>query len=154
MFNTLKEIQETLSYDDLRKYAAESLDKSPVEIKELLKSYNIEVSDSAANECYELVNSINIVGEEELENVTGGTCYSSGVANPETGAVKEYVIVTAFNPCPLNGMTDWHADRTCGQCGSKFAVGPTMYCSMRWRGHNTPKVLHEYGREGLAFVDD
>ena len=157
MYNTLKQIQEALSDEDLNKYANKAIGKNAEEIVEILKKDNIEVSLEAAKECVDYLKSIDIVSDEELENVTGGTCYSEGVADPETGTVRQYVIVTAGNPCPLNGITDWIASRTCGSCHSCFAIGPTMYCSRRWKGHNTPKVtkgLYGPDIESVSFVDD
>ena len=77
MFNTLKEMQETISYEDLCKYTYESFGKSPAEIKELLKSYNIEVTDSVAKECFVFMESINVINDDQLDNVSGGHVSSS-----------------------------------------------------------------------------
>ena len=156
MFNTLKEMQETIPYEDLCKYTYESVGKAPKGIIELLKSHDIEVTDSVAQECYDFIKELRTMEDDELENVAGGTCYSSGVTDPESGITREYVIVTVGNACPLNGMTDWITNNWCGPCGSSFGIGATLYCNRRWRGHNTPRVFHDRGVKGesVGFDDD
>ena len=137
MFNTLKEMQETLSYDDLCKYANESLGKSSEEIKELLKSYGVEVSDSTANECYEFIKGIDVVSDEELENVAGGSCYSSETFESlglepcyRYPLNKNYhpLITTYGNSCKLIDGAE-----TCSYCWwlSKEAGNMASYCRCR-----------------------
>ena len=72
MINSLKELRETLSLEDLDKYYAESLNKNAEEIKDLLKEYNVDVSLECANECYEFCKRYVELKEEDLLNVAGG----------------------------------------------------------------------------------
>ena len=72
MFNTLKEMQETIPYEDLCKYTYESVGKSAEEIKELLKSHDIEVTDSVAKECYDFMKDIDVMTDDELMMISGG----------------------------------------------------------------------------------
>ena len=69
---------------------------------------------------------INVMTDDELENVAGGTCYSDDVTDPKSGITREYVIVTVDNVCPLNGMTDWITSKWCGPCDSSFGIGATL----------------------------
>lgn len=107
------------------------------------------------------------LGDEELENVAGGTCYSGGVTCPadagnleSRGKSRPYVIVTAGNSCPLNGATARHLPgkglgKTCGSCPDHFTISPTMYCSVRWEGHDTVWVKRDGWRSlQFGFKDD
>lgn len=72
MINSLKELREKISLDDLDKYYEESLDKNAEEIKDLLKGYNVDISLECANECYEFCKRYIELKEEDLINVAGG----------------------------------------------------------------------------------
>ena len=77
MFNTLNELKGSLSIEELLKYSNELVGKSSEEIKAVLKTHDIEVSDMAAGECFEYLNAVKTMSDEELENVTGGGCEST-----------------------------------------------------------------------------
>ena len=139
MFNTLKEMQEALSYTDLCKYADESLGKSAEEIKEILKSHDIEVTDSTANECYEFMKGINVLSEEELDNVAGGSCYSAdtydslGISFSDIrGQQGHYhpLITTIGNSCKLYDEFDGSGCRGCTWV-NKASGTMTYYCEAR-----------------------
>lgn len=73
MINSLKQLQETLSKEDLARYYNESTGKTPEEIKELFKNNNIEISDEAAIECFEFCKNIVDITKDGLdEQVVGG----------------------------------------------------------------------------------
>ena len=73
------------------------------------------------------------VSGEELENVTGGTCYSKGkgVADPEWGEQRRYAIVSPLNICPI------FEHLLCTSCAHSFRIGATWYCRNRYweNGH-------------------
>ena len=95
------------------------------------------------------------LSDEELENVTGGTCFSSGVTDPETGETNEYAIVSPLNSCPLNSLTEGQ-NLKCKDCKCYFRIGPTWYCAIRWKGHNTAYCgFHpDLGPAYICFIDD
>ena len=72
MYNTLKEIQDALSYEDLCKYVDKTIGKTAEEIIKILKKDNIEISAEAAKECVEYLKGVDAILNKELENVTGG----------------------------------------------------------------------------------
>ena len=127
--------------------------KSYASVEELIKDVP-DVDSKILKALYNQYNS-NDLSEEELENVNGGTCFSSGVKNPNTGETKKYAIVSPLNLCPLNGMAIWRENTVCGSCSSAFTVSGTWYCDRRWKGHNTPKLFDPgSNQEGLGFIDD
>ena len=84
---------------------------------------------------------IDVVQDEEHENASGGhTCYSDGVKD-SSGEFQKYVIVTALNTCPMRKSFGI----MCAACGYHFTIGPTMYCSGRWKGHD------RYDKESNTF---
>lgn len=95
------------------------------EVKNTQKSFE---NENAESNIEELV-------DEELEEVSGGTTYSSGVVctapGENYGIKRQYVIVTALNTCP-SGNGD-----ICGACSASFGKGLTLYCCNRWKGHDT-----------------
>ena len=137
MFNTLKEIEDALSYENLCKYTDEVMGKSKEEIKEILKSHNIEASDFAVDECYDYIKDITAISEEELENVAGGSCYSSDTFaslgfDPSLfyGQQSHYhpLITTIGNSCKLK-----EGGSTCLSCRHLFkpSDSATCYCNAR-----------------------
>ena len=76
MYNTLKEIQNSLSDKDFNKYVGKLSGKTAEEIMETLKLDNIEISIEAAKECANCLKEVGAVSDEELENITGGGCGS------------------------------------------------------------------------------
>ena len=151
MYNTLKEIQDALSEEELYMYADKAEGKTAEEVVEILKRDNIEISIEAAKECVDYLKDIEIVSDEELENVTGGTCFSSGVTDPKTGENRKYAIVSPLNKCPLTKFCELPFSSTCNGCDSHFIDGSTWYCRDRWEGHNTP---YEDEYHILHFIDD
>lgn len=73
MINSLEELRNSLTLDDLNKYYEESIGKNPEEIKDLLKSHDVEISTECANDCYKFCESVIKIKESELNNVAGGT---------------------------------------------------------------------------------
>ena len=134
MYTTLKEIQDSLSEKELFMYADKAEGKTPEEVVEMFKTDNIEISIEAAKEGIDYLKGVEIVSDEELENVTGGTCYSSGVKDPLTGQNRKYAIVSPANICPIN-----YYPGTCNGCGEYFVIKLTWYCRRRWKENDPAK---------------
>lgn len=85
MYNTLKEIQNSLSEKELYMYADKAEGKTAEEIIEMLKSDSIEISIEAAKECIDYLEKTGSILDEELENIAGGGCGSNREpkSNPE-----------------------------------------------------------------------
>lgn len=156
MYNTLKEIQNSLSIKDLYRFGNEATNKTAEEIIDIFKKDNIVISLDAAKECVDFLKDIDSVEiqDEELGNVTGGTCYGGdGVVGPEPDFAKHpYVVVTVGNSCPgYDGDGFAVPHHTCACCCRHFWRGAREYCSIRWKGHErlaNPSVK-EYG----VFLD-
>lgn len=110
---------------------------SKEELLELAKAENIKLSDKEVNNIFISANANGVLSDEELDNISGGTCYSSGVECPQScgyeesrGKTRPYVIVTAGNTCPKSPYT-------CCTCSWHFSDEITMYCAARWKGHDT-----------------
>lgn len=73
------------------------------------------------------------VSNEELDNVTGGTCYSKGkgVVDPYHGEQRRYAIVSPLNVCNIK-YWERRVDGFCMKCNESFRKGATWYCSRRW----------------------
>lgn len=127
--------------------------KSFSSVEELIKEVP-DIDPEILKSLYNQYNSTDL-SEEELENVTGGTCFSSGVKDPETGVVKKYAIVSPLNSCPLNALSTNYST-LCTSCPKHFIVGATWYCRDRWEGHNTAYLgFHpDAGPNCLYFIDD
>ena len=134
MYHTLKEIQDALSDKQLYMYADKAEGKTPEEVVEMFKTDNIEISIEAAKEGIDYLKGVEIVSDEELENVAGGTCYSSGVKDPLTGRNRKYAIVSPANSCPIN-----YYPGTCYSCGANFIIKATWYCRLRWKENDPAK---------------
>lgn len=131
MYKTRKEIIDALEEKDLNEYGKKAVGKSPEEIVEIFKEGNIDISIDAAKECFDYLKSVDVIEDEELDNVAGGTCYSSGAVDPRPGhdhTERPYVIVTIGNSCIA-----W--EDTCTTCKHHFVGTPSWYCSIRWKGH-------------------
>lgn len=72
MINTLEELRNSDSLENLNKYYEESLGKNAEEIKALFNSYGIEMSDACAKECFDFYKSVEAIKDEELVEITGG----------------------------------------------------------------------------------
>ena len=153
MYNSLREIREALSTKDLYKYGELANNKTAEEIIEMLKNYNIDISLAAAKEAVEaLIDFDNIeVQDQELADVAGGTCFSGGITDPQTGISKKYAIVSPWNICPTNKLTEYlPTRRLCDSCDKHFVIKGKWYCRDRWEGHNTPARKDN----SLTFIDD
>ena len=84
------------------------------------------------------------LSDEELDNIAGGTCYSSGVQGPG-GRFDNYVITTPGNTCDYyeegHAMSSWSAPRTCDNCRHCFMVmnSLTSYCGRRTESNDPMK---------------
>ena len=134
MYTTLKEIQDALSDKQLYMYADKAEGKTPEEVVEMFKTDNIDISIEAAKEGIDYLKDVEIVSDEELENVTGGTCYSSGVEDPLRGNFRKFAIASPLNSCPIN-----YYPGVCAQCGEYFIINGTWYCRLRWKENDPAK---------------
>ena len=113
---------------------------SKEELLELAKSENIELSEADLNNLFVSICPSKELSDEELENVTGGTCYSSctyealGIEPVSAaGAVRPWyhpVITTMANHCSLDYQhKEW--GYACNVCPYHHTIGPTVYCRAR-----------------------
>ena len=100
--------------------------KSVEELMALAKENGVVLTKEGAAKYFAEFHREGELADEELDNVAGGTCYSSGVTDPKSGEWRQYAIVTGVNVCP-------YIERlACMNCSKAFAIGPTMYCRVRW----------------------
>ena len=99
--------------------------KSVEELLKLAEAYGYEVSKEEAEEIYAELNQAGELSDEELENVTGGGCYSTD---------KEgLLIVTAGNRCELFEQSSFESGSTCLSCYYQYPDGLVTYCRRRSR---------------------
>ena len=98
------------------------------ELKKVCADEKINVSDDKLKQCYDLYHSGSAeLSDDELDNVSGGACYSSGVDGPN--GFHQYLITTAGNSCLGHTSDSKPFLYTCGTCKYSFGIGLTMYCS-------------------------
>ena len=106
--------------------------KSAEELIALAKENGIEISEEAAAKYFAELNKEGELADEELDNVAGGACYSSGVWGPN--GYKHYAIVTAANSCSGSDVANLNYQtihNICANCRHSFSAGATMYCAIR-----------------------
>ena len=109
---------------------------SKEELLELAKKENVEVSDDEIQALLATTGTNKELSDEELENVTGGTCHSSctyydlGITPDELQNIYYHpVITTAGNWCDLyRGRPNLAG---CNVCEFHYTIGPTIYCRKR-----------------------
>ena len=108
------------------------------ELLELAKLENVEVSEDEIQALLASAGANKDLSDEELENVSGGTCYS-GSTYAELGITPDYpqrpeyhpVITTVGNMCSShNNPGFWEG---CNTCTHHHTIGPTIYCKIRSR---------------------
>ena len=99
--------------------------KSVEELLALAKENGIELTEEEVTKYFAMFRKEGELADEELSNVAGGTCYSSGVTDPYVNAWRQYAIVSPWNFCPYYSLA-------CTNCDEAFTVGGTWYCSARW----------------------
>ena len=99
--------------------------KSVEELLKLAEAYGYEVSKEEAEKIYAELNQAGELSDEELENVTGGGCYS----NDDHGML----IVTAGNRCELFKQSSFRSGSTCLSCYYRYPEGMIYYCRRRSR---------------------
>ncbi len=109
--------------------------KTVDELVELVRKNGGELTEEEAQETFKEVH--RRLSDEELENVDGGTCYSSGTYGPY--GYQKYAIVTAPNSCHGFEGTDSSFMVVCAQCAHSFTQGATLYCAIRTRDHDPHK---------------
>lgn len=98
--------------------------KSVEKLLALAKENGMELTEEEAKNYFEQWHKEGELSEEELDNVAGGTCYSSGVKGP-LGKQRSYAIVSPLNICP-------YSKQTCMNCEQSFTIDGTWYCEARW----------------------
>ena len=111
---------------------------SKEELLELAKLENVEISDENIANLLSCTETNKELSDDELENVTGGTCYSGSTyeelgITPEKAQRPEYhpVITTFGNHCTWHsryGKDFWPG---CCECDYYYPVGSACYCSIR-----------------------
>ncbi len=109
--------------------------KSVEDLAELARKNGIELTEEEAKNIFEKASCM--VSEEELDNVDGGTCYSSGTYGPY--GYKKYAIVTAGNRCYGFRPDPSSTLQVCAQCANSFTQGATLYCAIRTKDHDPHK---------------
>ena len=112
------------------KFTAEQIAKmkaatSAEELIALAKAEGIEASEDEIKAQFDAMHKEGEIADEELDNVAGGTCYSSGVKGP-LGKQRSYAIVSPLNICP-------YSKQTCINCEQSFTIDGTWYCEARWK---------------------
>ena len=102
--------------------------KSVEELLKLAEAYGYEVSKEEAEKIYAELNQAGELSDEELENVTGGGCYSTDKHG--------MLIVTAGNRCELFIQSGFRSGSTCYGCLHAFQDGLVIYCSKRTRDND------------------
>ena len=103
--------------------------KSVEELLKLAAEYGYEISKEEAEEIYADLNQEGELSDEELENVTGGSCYSSDNHG--------LLIVTLGNTCDgyVKETTEL-IPGTCNSCKHRIGFAPS-YCKIRSK-YNDP----------------
>ena len=103
--------------------------KSVEELLKLAEEYGYEVSKDEAEEIYAELNKEGELSDEELENVTGGSCYSKDNHG--------LLIVTLGNTCDgyVKETTELISG-TCNSCKHRIGFAPS-YCKIRSK-YNDP----------------
>ena len=103
--------------------------KSVEELLKLAEEYGYEISKEEAEEIYAELNQEGPLSDEELENVTGGSCYSSDSSG--------MLIVTLGNTCDgyVKETTEL-IPGTCNSCKHRIGFAPS-YCKIRSK-YNDP----------------
>ena len=103
--------------------------KSVEELLKLAEEYGYEISREEAEEIYAELNQAGELSDEELENVTGGSCYSKDNHG--------LLIVTLGNTCDgyVKETTEL-IPGTCNSCKHRIGFAPS-YCKIRSK-YNDP----------------
>ena len=108
------------------------------ELLELAKQENAEVSDDEINAFLATFGTNRELSDEELENVSGGTCHSGSTyydlgIDPDSSQHPMYhpVITTAANICNLHSNYTGSGFDDCISCSHHYTIGPTIYCKKR-----------------------
>ena len=103
--------------------------KSVDELLKLAEEYGYEISKEEAEEIYAELNEEGELSDEELENVTGGSCYSKDNHG--------LLIVTLGNTCDgyVKETTEL-IPGTCNSCKHRIGFAPS-YCKIRSK-YNDP----------------
>lgn len=110
--------------------------KTVEELGKLVRKNGVTLTDEETKKAFEEAH--HILSDEELDNVDGGTCYSSGTYGPN--GYQKYAIVTAGNKC--YGFTPDESSnlQVCAQCAHSFTQGATLYCAIRTQEHDPHKL--------------
>ena len=103
--------------------------KSAEELLALAKENDVELTENEAQKYFAELHKEGSLSDEELDNVSGGSCYSSGVWGPN--GYQKYLIVSAANCCDRCWREGGSGLFVCGNCEYSFSAGSTLYCSAR-----------------------
>ena len=112
--------------------------KSAEELLALAKAEGVALTEEEAAKYFADLHKEGELADEELDNVAGGTCYSSGVVGPY-GKTRAFAIVSPWNLCPYSNST-----QACMTCDQSFTVNGTWYCAARWMTDDGEKFDTSY----------
>lgn len=90
---TYEELISSMTKEEIIEFYGKFLGKKHEEIKELFKEYGLDVDGDLIDALIERFNGVETISAEELDHVSGGTCYRSGWDG------KYRPVVTVFNAC-------------------------------------------------------
>ena len=111
--------------------------KSAEELFAYANEIGYKLTEEEAKNFFEQWHKEGELADEELDNVAGGTCYSSGVWGPN--GYKNYAIVTAANSCSGSDVANLSyrtIHNICANCSHSFSAGATLYCAIREEGND------------------
>ena len=105
------------------------------ELIKLARKNGVELTEEEAKATFEEAHQA--LSDDELDNVEGGTCYSSGTYGPS--GYQKYAIVTAMNHCYGYYPEKSSSSEICAECKYSFTQGATMYCAIRTKDDDPHK---------------
>ena len=118
--------------------------KSAEELLALAKENGLELTEEEAKNYFEQWHKEGELADEELNNVAGGACYSSGVWGPN--GYQKYAVVSPLceggKDCADKIGYNRDVDDNnrfpfyCCDCTQYFTAGGICYCAARWEGHD------------------
>ena len=116
------------------------------EFKTLAKAEGFDLTEEEAENYFSATRGGEL-SDDDLDKISGGTKYSTGVDGPE--GYHNYAIVTLLNAAPkkcfdkgvlpINRRAteeDVFYATTCGTCKYRFTKNGISYCSKRWEWHD------------------
>lgn len=110
--------------------------KSASDLKNLANKNGYNLTDEEANNYFNMYHSKGHIDDSELNNVSGGLCYST------SGDYKGCLIVTPLNTCKFwkkDGGLEYYQQGACMHCFYSEQVNLTLYCTLRTKDNDPCK---------------